>query len=202
MWSEECGVRRALRNFSLFTFHLSLLVSLFSCQTDAYHIQGYARQLEQSDTICIVLENEPERMLGKAIVKDGKFSVTGHTDTILFCKAYLNRMKNCCVDFMLEPGNITLELNLPPKPSRTSGTKLNNQWQQLNDSIQRMGTKLINLVVSAKTPADEVTHQARLQAIDSLHRRMSDCIVNTARRNADNPLGQYIEKNYKAPEFK
>ena len=183
-------------------FSFSLLVSLFSCQSDAYHIQGYARQLNQNDTICIVLENEPERMLGKAIVNDGKFSVTGHTDTILFCKAYLNRMKNCNVDFMLEPGNITLELNLPPKPSRTSGTKLNNQWQQLNDSIQRMGTKLINLVVSAKTPADEVTHQARLQAIDSLHRRMSDCIVNTARRNADNPLGQYIEKNYKAPEFK
>ena len=183
-------------------FNFSLLVSLFSCQSDAYHIQGYARQLNQNDTICIVLENEPERMLGKAIVNDGKFSVTGHTDTILFCKAYLNRMKNCSVDFMLEPGNITLELNLPPKPSRTSGTKLNNQWQQLNDSIQRMGTKLINLVVSAKTSTDEETHQARLQAIDSLHRRMSDCIVNTARRNADNPLGQYIEKNYKAPEFK
>ena len=80
-------------------FSFSLLVSLFSCQSDAYHIQGYARQLNQNDTICIVLENEPERMLGKAIVNDGKFSVTGHTDTILFCKAYLNRMKNCSVDF-------------------------------------------------------------------------------------------------------
>ena len=74
-------------------FNFSLLASLFSCQSDAYHIQGYARQLNQNDTICIVLENEPERMLGKAIVNDGKFSVTGHTDTILFCKAYLNRMR-------------------------------------------------------------------------------------------------------------
>ena len=180
----------------------AILASLFSCQSDGYHIQGFARQLEQGDTICIVLENEPERMLGKAIVVDGKFNVTGHTDTVLFCKAYLNRMKSCSVDFMLEPGNITLELNLPPQPPRTSGTKLNNQWQQLNDSIQRMGTKLISLVASAKTPTDEVTHKARLQAIDSLHRRMSDCIVNTARRNADNPLGQYIQTNYKAPEFR
>ena len=29
-----------------------------------------------------------------------------------------------------------------------------------------------------------------------------NCILNTARRNSDNPLGQYINENYKAPEFK
>ena len=181
-------------------FSFSLLVSLFSCQSDAYHIQGYARQLNQNDTICIVLENEPERMLGKAIVNDGKFSVTGHTDTILFCKAYLSRMKDCNASFLLEPGTIALELNLPPKPSRVSGTKLNNQWQQLNDSIQRMGYELFKLATTKDT-CDQATYRAKLQAIDSLHRRMSACIENTARRNADNPLGQYIEENYKAPEF-
>ena len=175
-------------------------IVLCSCQSDRYQIEGYARQLEQGDTICFVLENEPERLLGSAIVNDGRFSVAGTTDTVLFCKAYLSRMKECNVNFMLEPGNITLELNLPPKPSIVSGTKLNNQWQQLNDSIQHLGTELIRLA-TAKIPNDETTHLARLRAIDSLHRKMSDCILNTARRNADNPLGQYIEENYKAPEF-
>lgn len=172
-----------------------------SCQSDRYQIDGFARQLEQGDTICIVLENEPERFLGTAIVHQGKFSVTGTTDTILFCRAYLSRMKDCNASFLLEPGTIALELNLPPKPSRASGTRLNNQWQQLNDSIQRMGTELIKLA-STKSPCDEETHRSKLQTIDSLHRRMSACIENTAKRNADNPLGQYIKENYKAPEFK
>lgn len=175
-------------------------MTLCSCQSDCYQIDGFARQLEQGDTICIVLENEPEQLIGTAIVHQGKFNVTGTTDTILFCKAYLSRMKECNASFMLEPGIIAIELNLPPKPSRISGTRLNNQWQQLNDSIQRMGSELFKLA-TRKDTCDEATHRARLQAIDSLHRRMSACIENTARRNADNPLGQYIEENYKAPEF-
>ena len=36
-------------------------IMLCSCQSDRYQINGFARQLEQGDTICIVLENEPER---------------------------------------------------------------------------------------------------------------------------------------------
>lgn len=174
---------------------------LCSCQSDRYQIDGFARQLEQGDTICIVLDDEPERVLGKAVVDQGKFGISGTTETVLFCKAYLSRMKDCSVNFMLESGTITLELNLPPKASRISGTRLNNQWQQLNDSIQRMGTELIQLATTLP-PTDETTHRIKLQAIDSLHRRMSECIINTAQRNADNPLGQYIKENYKAPEFK
>jgi len=169
-------------------------IMLCSCQSDRYQINGFARQLEQGDTICIVLENEPE-------LDQGKFYMTGTTETSRFCKAYLNRMKDCNASFLLEPGTIALELNLPPKPSRVSGTRLNNQWQQLNDSIQRMGTELIKLATT-KSLCDEAMHRSKLQTIDSLHRRMSACIENTARRNADNPLGQYIKENYKAPEFK
>ena len=175
-------------------------IMLCSCQSDRYQINGFARQLKQGDTICIVLENDPKRLLGLAIVDQGRFYLTGTTETSRFCKAYLNRMKDCNASFLLEPGTIALELNLPPKPSRVSGTKLNNQWQQLNDSIQRMGSELFKLA-TRKDTCNEATHRARLQAIDSLHRRMSACIENTARRNADNPLGQYIEENYKAPEF-
>jgi hypothetical protein len=63
-----------------------------------------------------------------------------------------------------------------------------------------MGYELFKLATTKDT-CDQATYRAKLQAIDSLHRRMSACIENTARRNADNPLGQYIEENYKAPEF-
>jgi hypothetical protein len=50
--------------------------------------------------------------------------------------------------------------------------------------------------------ADTTTQKALAHSIDSLHRQMSACVLNTAERNKDNPLGNYINENYKAPEFK
>ena len=50
--------------------------------------------------------------------------------------------------------------------------------------------------------ADTTAQKALANRVDSLHRRMSVCILNTAQRNKANPLGKYINENYKAPEFK
>ena len=183
-------------------FKLSLAGALFcACQTDSYHIKGFARELQQGDTICFVTDDKPERILGQAIVNEGTFSVNGTTDTNLMFRAYLKRMPECNVAFFLEPGNIALELNLPPRPSRVSGTMLNNGWQQMNDSVQRFGEQLITLSKDVGITTQD-THRSRLYTIDSLHRRMSACIINTARRNHGNALGRYIEENYKEPEFK
>ena len=183
-------------------FKLSLAGALFcACQTDSYHIKGFARELQQGDTICFVTDDKPERILGQAIVNEGTFSVNGTTDTNLMFRAYLKRMPECNVVFFLEPGNIALELNLPPRPSRVSGTMLNNGWQQMNDSVQRFGEQLITLSKDVGITTLD-THRSRLYTIDSLHRRMSACIINTARRNHGNALGRYIEENYTEPEFK
>jgi hypothetical protein len=81
-----------------------------------------------------------------------------------------------------------------------SGTTINNSWQQLNDSIWILGQEVVKTSLLSVT--DSATQLLRVKTVDSLHRRMSDCILNTARRNSDNPLGQYINQNYKAPEFK
>jgi hypothetical protein len=104
------------------------------------------------------------------------------------------------VSFFTEPGVTTIELNSEPGTSRVSGTKLNNEWQQLSDSIAIMGNQIAKLL---RHPAADTTAQKALaNRVDSLHRRMSDCILHTAQRNKDNPLGKYINENYKAPEFK
>ena len=171
---------------------------LCACQSDVYQIKGCATQLKDGDTITLAFEDPPQKVLGQAIVSGGTFKFAGTTDTTLFCRAYLNRQQLTSCSFFLEPGEITIELNQHPRPSRVSGTQLNNQWQALNDTVQKLGTQLIRLAqLSTRT---NTAH--RQQQVDSLHRRISDCITQTGQRNRQNVLGRYIIQNYKKPEFR
>ena len=78
---------------------------------------------------------------------------------------------------------------------------MNNEWQELNDEVQTLGDQLIRTAETA-SKAGTSNRQQLQQQIDSLHRRISICITNTASRNKDNVLGKYIKENYKEPEFK
>ena len=172
---------------------------LTSCQSNSFQIKGFAKQMPEGDTICLVIDNQPERILATTMVHNSQFMLSGETDSISLCRLYAKSQPDNAVSFFLEPGNISVELNRLPKFSRVSGTRINNEWQHLNDSIQLLGAQLIKL--SKAETIQNKSHQTNVTAIDSLHRKMSDCIQNTARRNNDNALGQYIQQNYKTPEF-
>ncbi|WP_028912796.1 DUF4369 domain-containing protein [Prevotella sp. MA2016] len=190
-----------MNNKNLFRLVVAGLV-LCSCQSDVYQINGCAPQLHNGDTITLAFEDPPQKVLGQAYVEDGVFKFAGTTDTTLFCRAYLNSDRLTSISFFLEPGNITIELNRHPKPSRVSGTVLNNEWQALNDTVQKLGTQLIRLAQVSTLQHPPLPRQQLQQRIDSMHRRLSDCIIETGQRNRDNVLGKYIQENYKKPEFK
>ena len=171
-----------------------------SCQSNSYQIDGYARDFMDGDTICLRQETDGEGVVFITTVNDGKFSFAGEADANMLCHLYTKKELEPSVSLFLEPGRITVELSLTPERNRVSGTTLNNRWQQLNDSVWLLGREAVR--TSLLPMADSATQVMRARAIDSLHRRMSDCILNTARRNRDNPIGQYIDKNYQAPEFK
>ena len=176
-------------------------LALCSCQSDAYQIKGCAPDLKDGDTITLAFEDPPQKILGQACVANGVFKFAGTTDTTLFCRAYLKGQQLTSCSFFLEPGNITIELHRHPKPSRVSGTVLNNEWQALNDTVQKIGTRLIRLAeLSTRTQSPD--RRQLQQQIDSLHRRLSATITETAQRNQQNVLGRYILDNYKEPEFK
>ena len=178
-----------------------------SCQSNSYQIDGYARDFMDGDTIYLRQETDGEGTVFITTVDDGKFSFAGEADANMLCHLYTKKLPATSnlnpqpsVSLFLEPGRITVELSLTPERNRVSGTPLNNRWQQLNDSVWLLGREVVR--TSLLPMADSATQVMRARTIDSLHRRMSDCILNTARRNRDNPIGQYIEKNYQAPEFK
>jgi hypothetical protein len=170
-----------------------------ACQSNVYQINGFARDLTEGDTICLRYEADVDHPTIITQVVDGKFSFTGETDAMTLCHIYPKAKPENAVSFFLEPSQITVELALAPERNRVSGTTINNTWQLLNDSIRLLGNEVVR---TAQLPvADHVTQQQRVKKVDSLHRKMSECILNTARRNSHNPLGQYILQNYKAPAF-
>ncbi len=173
---------------------------LASCQSNSYQINGYALHLEEGDTILLAHDAEPEHPFAMTIVSEGKFYMKETLDNKEPCRVYLKRMPDCAAFFFPDEGTITIELCLPPTPSRISGTILNNEWQQMNNSIQHLGKKLIGIVERQDT--DSIAHMAQFRATDSLHRLISNIIVNTGKRNWNNPLGRFIVENYKEPEFK
>jgi hypothetical protein len=116
------------------------------------------------------------------------------------CRIFPKETPERSVTIFLEPGQTTVELSSQPAGNRVSGTRINNEWQLLNDSVRRLGQEAVRTVILPV--ADSAIQLQRVKRVDSLHRRMSACILNTARRNSDNPLGQYINRNYQAPEFK
>ena len=174
---------------------------LCACQSDSYKINGYALHLNEGDTITLALEEHQQKILGHTLVANGNFKFSGITDTTIFCRAYLNRDPLTYVSFFLEPGDIAIELNPYPASSAVSGTVLNNEWQGLNDSVQMLGYRLIRIAENS-AKMQNVDRKQQQATIDSLHRKISACIKNTASRNKDNVLGKYIRENYKEPEFK
>lgn len=171
-----------------------------SCQSNVYLIHGFAHDFMDGDTICLRFESDEDRLVTITQVADGKFTFSGETDAVSLCHIYPKSKPENTVSLFLEPSQITVELSLLPERNRVSGTTINNSWQQLNDSIWILGQEVVKTSLLPVT--DSATQLLRVKATDSLHRRMSDCILNTARRNSGNPLGQYINQNYKAPEFK
>ena len=171
-----------------------------SCQSNTYQIDGFARDFSDGDTICMRQEGDGNSLVVMTQVTGGKFAFSGVTDTVAFCHVFPKNRPEATVSFFLEPARITVEIASTPERNRVSGTTFNNTWQQLNDSIRLIGQEVVK--TSLLPVADSTMQLQRVKMIDSLHRRMSDCILSTARRNNDNPVGQYIYQHYKAPEFK
>ena len=171
-----------------------------SCQSRYYKVEGYAHDFAEGDTICLKEASATASQVRYTTVVDGKFYFTGEADSVTLYEVYASVAPEEGATFFNVAATTTVELNRKPQQSRVSGTTVNNRWQQLGDSINYYAAEMKRLLQMKAN--DTLSVRQRAQAIDSLHRQMSDCILRTAAHNKDNPLGQYIQANYKAPEFK
>ena len=179
---------------------LAAISLLLACQSNLYKIDGFAKELQDGDTISLSIDEGSAVQQLETTVSQGKFLFSGEVDTVRLCRAYVKNNPDCYTTLFIEPGYIAVELSSDPYLCRVSGTNINNEWQQLADSINMM-MRDIEYLIHTPAPNDSAQHML-VHHIDSLHRKMSDCIIHTGQRNSGNRLGKYIDENYKAPDFK
>ncbi|MBQ9187092.1 MAG: AhpC/TSA family protein [Prevotella sp.] len=184
---------KAFRTSILF----SVLTILAACQSNTYKISGTAEGLAEGDTLLLTTDLENGTPSDTVVVHDGKFTLEGETDSVRLAMLYSALRNEVNIPFFLEPGDISIALSETPGNSRVGGTKTNNEWQRLNDSVMVIG-KEINAIaehVYGKT-GNEEEQQKGMKRIDELNSRFAGIVVSTVERNIDNEFGYFLLTYY------
>ncbi len=177
-------------------FSAAVLV-LTGCQSNTYSISGSVEGLQDGDTLFITTDLETAIPSDTLIVKDGRFQKSGIADSTYLAMIYSAQFNEINAPFFVEPGEITIKLVEMPGASRVGGTRCNEQWQELNDSVMSIG-KEINRIAEHiyGNLIDEMEQQKGMDQIEKLNKRFAAFIVKTTERNIDNEFGYFLLTYY------
>ena len=183
-------------------FQASILFSILAfcltaCHSNGYKINGTTEGLSNGDTLFLTRDMQTGEPCDTIVIKDGKFSLSGETDSTLLCMVYSDLHNEINCPFFLEPGNITIHLSDQPGNSRVSGTTCNEEWQKLNDSVMVIGKEINQIaehIYGNNLPQAE--QQQGIAQIEQLNKRFADVVVKTAEKNIDNEFGYFVLTYY------
>ena len=175
----------------------SAVLALTACHSNTYKISGVAEGLQDGDTLFITNDLQSGIPTDTLIVKNGKFELSGETDSTYLCMVYCDKRNELNAPFFIEPGNISIKLSETPGASRVGGTKCNEQWQELNDSVMTIG-KEINRIAEHiyGSTTDEMEQQKGMDQINKLNQRFAALVVKTAEKNVNNEFGYFLLTYY------
>lgn len=170
---------------------------LVACHSKSFKINGTIEGAKEGDTLYITYDLEQGTPSDSFYVKDGKFAYEGKTDTTRLSVIYNKRQIDISTTFFLEPGEIDIHLANIPEKQKVSGTKVNEQWQLLIDSINIFSKKLNDM--SAQMFRQEYSEEAQAALRSKVAQTQSDlgqCILSFAERNISNELGYFLVNLY------
>lgn len=173
------------------------MLALTACQSNTYSISGTVEGLEDGDTLFITNDLQSGIPTDTLIVKDGKFELSGIADSTYLCMVYSEKRNELNPPFFIEPGDISIKLVETPGASRIGGTKCNEQWQELNDSVMVIG-KEINRIAEHiyGNTIDEMEQQKGMEQIDMLNQRFAAIVRKTTEKNIKNEFGYFLLTYY------
>jgi thiol-disulfide isomerase/thioredoxin len=175
----------------------AVCLSLASCQSKSFKINGSVEGLEDGDTLFLTSDLQMGIPSDTLVVKDGRFTFKGETDSTYLCMIYGASRNEINTPFFLEPGAITIHLTERPGGSRIGGTKCNDAWQELNDSVMTIG-KEINLIAEHiyGRIINQEEQQKGMEQIIRLNQHFADIVVNAAEKNIKNEFGYLLLTYY------
>ena len=173
---------------------------LTSCQSNSYKISGSVSSSEglaDGDTLFVTKDLQTGIPSDTLIIEDGKFKLSGETDSTALCMIYSAKCNEINAAFFMEPGTIDIQLTDQPGGSRVGGTTCNNQWQTLNDSVMSIG-KEINRIAEHiyGNNLSQEEQQKGMEQIEKLNKRFAELVVKTAEKNIDNEFGYFLLTYY------
>lgn len=183
-------------------FQASILFSIVAiafaaCQGNSYKIKGTAEGLSDGDTLFVTHDMDTGVPSDTLIVQDGRFTLSGATDSVELCMVYSMNCNEVNAAFFMEPGSITVHLSDKPGASRVGGTLCNDEWQTLNDSVIVIGKEINRIaehIYGNNLPQKE--QQKGMAQIEKLNKRFSALVVKTAEDNIDNEFGYFLLTYY------
>ncbi len=174
-----------------------IAVALTACQSKSYQINGTIEGAADGDTLFLTSDLQTGIPSDTIVVNDGKFFISGETDSIHLCMVYSANRNEINAPFFIEPGTITVLLKETPGGSRVGGTKCNNEWQELNDSVMNIG-KQINLIAEQVygKQLDETKQKEAMDKIEKLNKQFSALVIKKAEENISNEFGFFILTYY------
>ena len=178
-------------------FSALFIGALTACQSTTYQVQGTIEGAADGDTLFLTSDLQTGIPSDTIIVKDGKFHIGGEADSVRLCMIYSAKRNELNAPFFIEPGIISIQIKETPGASRVGGTKCNDEWQVLNDSVISIG-KEINRIAehiygNTVTPEEQ---QKGMEAIDKLNQRFSSMIINICEKNIRNEFGYFLLTYY------
>ena len=80
-------------------------ITLAACQSKGYQIEGTTEGFENGDTLFLTTDTQGNTPRDTLIVQDGKFTLSGETDSTYICMIYSARNENIGIPFFIEPGD-------------------------------------------------------------------------------------------------
>lgn len=167
--------------------------TLAACQSNTYQIKGTVEDV-QGDTLFLTTDLQQGTPRDTIIVKDGRFELSGETDSTYFCLIYSKNEEALNIPFFIEPGTIKILLSKTPGGSRVGGTAINDEWQRMTDSTMVIGKEINNIAekVFANENATQEEQQKAMEQIEKLNQRHAKAVLGFTERNINNELGYFL----------
>ncbi len=174
-----------------------IVVALTACQSKSYQINGTIEGAADGDTLFLTSDLQTGIPSDTIVVNDGKFSLNGETDSTHLCMVYSANRNEINAPLFIEPGTITVVLKETPGGSRVGGTKCNDEWQELNDSVMNIGKQINQIAEQVYGRQLEESKQAEAMAkIEKLNKQFSALVVKKTEENISNEFGYFLLTYY------
>ena len=171
--------------------------ALTACQSNSFQVNGTIEGAADGDTLFLTSDLQTGIPSDTILVKDGKFTIGGQVDSVSLCMVYSAKQNELNAPFFIEPGNISIAIKATPGATRVGGTKCNDEWQELNDSVMTIGKEINRIAehVYGQTSTQEEQQQA-MEQIEQLNKRFSALVVKKAEKNIKNEFGYFLLTYY------